>query len=168
MHWLQLIFKCIYLNYPPYLKQYFVPYSPIHQVRHSVQIYFSVPSAKKLIGRRAFMFKAPTDWNTLPAAIRSLASLGIFKHALLSHFQLVCTCYNWYWWNWFAWLSHIVMIVCIAWISLNRLCGLSCVMFCILSFCLCMSVSCCYCRDPLENEMVHLKGFTPMNKNVYI
>ena len=56
-HWLQLIFKCIYLNYPPYLKQYFVPYSPNHQVRHSVQ-------------------------NTLPAAIRSLASLGMFKHHL--------------------------------------------------------------------------------------
>ena len=30
------------------------------------------------------MFKAPTDWNTLPAAIRSLASLGIFKHCYLT------------------------------------------------------------------------------------
>ena len=36
MHWLQLIFKCIYFNYPPYLKQYFVPYSSNYQVRHSV------------------------------------------------------------------------------------------------------------------------------------
>ena len=57
-HWLQLIFKCIYLNYPPYLKQYFVPYSPNHQVRHSVQIYFC-PLCKQIDWEKSVHVQSP-------------------------------------------------------------------------------------------------------------
>ena len=92
-HWLQLIFKCIYFNYPPYLKQYLVPYTSNYEVRHSTQLYFSVPQVKKTIGKRAFKFKAPADWNNLSVEIRSISLLGLFKHALSAHFKINSLCY---------------------------------------------------------------------------
>ncbi len=60
IHWPQFIFKCIHFNYPPYLQQYFVPYTTNYQVRHSTQLYFSVPCVKTLIRKRDFRFKAPS------------------------------------------------------------------------------------------------------------
>lgn len=94
MHWLQLIYKCIYFNYPSYLQQYLIPYTTSYHIRHSSQPFFSVPNVIKSFGRRAFMFKAPADWNNLPANIRSSSSLGIFKHALSSHLMVTCSCFH--------------------------------------------------------------------------
>ncbi len=42
-HWSQFIFKCIYFNYPQYLKQFLIPYTCSHHLRHSIQVYFVVP-----------------------------------------------------------------------------------------------------------------------------
>ncbi len=94
MHWLQLIFKCIYFNYPPYLQQFLIPYTSTYHIRHSAHLYFSVPNVNKSFGRRSFMFKAPADWNNLPTNIRSISSFVIFKRALSSHLNLACSCFH--------------------------------------------------------------------------
>ena len=94
-HWLQFIFKSIHFNYPQYLKQYLVPYSSQHQLRHTSQIYFKVPPRlTNLVGKKSFMYKAPTDWNNLPIHIRSITSFRMFKTALSSHLETTCTCIN--------------------------------------------------------------------------
>ena len=94
-HWLQFIFKCIHFNYPQYLKQYLVPYTSQHQLRHCTQIYFKVPTrVSNLVGKKAFMFKAPTDWNNLPIHIRSITSFRLFKTALSSNLETNCLCFD--------------------------------------------------------------------------
>lgn len=92
IHWLQRIFKCIHFNYPSYLQQYLVPVISNYQLRHSAQLYFSVPQAKKSVGKRAFMIKAPLDWNNLPSDIRYIASFGMFRHTLSAYFENDCSC----------------------------------------------------------------------------
>lgn len=94
MHWLQQIYKCIHFNYPSYLQQYLIPYTSSYHIRHLSQPFFSVPNIIKSFGRRAFMYKAPADWNNLPASIRSSSSFHIFKHALSSHFMVTCSCFH--------------------------------------------------------------------------
>ncbi len=92
MHWLEFIYKSFNLNYPPYLKQYLSRFISTHQVRHTSQLFFTIPHVKKAIHKRAFKFKAPADWNNLPANIRSLSTLSLFKRALSSHFKVECSC----------------------------------------------------------------------------
>ena len=94
LHWFQFIFKCIHFNYPPYLKQYFVQLTSNYQTRRSVHPYFSVPHIRNTTGRKAFMFRAPNDWNHLPTCIRSSPSLHCFNHALSSHLETTCSCYH--------------------------------------------------------------------------
>ena len=94
-HWLQFLFKCIHFNYPQYLKQYMVPYTSQHQLRHAAQIYFKVPPrVTSSVGKKSFMLKAPSDWNNLPLHIRSITSFRLFKTALSSHLEITCTCYD--------------------------------------------------------------------------
>ena len=93
-HWMQFIFKCIFSNYPPYLKQYLDPYTAPYNLRHTVHPYFKVPSNTTLVcGRRAFKFKAPADWNDLPSSLRSISSLNLFKESLFTHLQTPCSCF---------------------------------------------------------------------------
>uniref|UniRef100_A0A9J8BQG6 Reverse transcriptase domain-containing protein n=1 Tax=Cyprinus carpio carpio TaxID=630221 RepID=A0A9J8BQG6_CYPCA len=73
-HWLQFIFKSYYLNYPVYLKQHLVLYNSLYSLRHNDQIFFVVPRVKRQVGKYAFCFKAPYDWNKLPFSIHSLTS----------------------------------------------------------------------------------------------
>ena len=91
-HWLNLIFKCIHLDYPPYLKQLLIPFSSTYNLRHTVQYFYSVPSFSKAMSKKAFKFKAPSEWNNLPLHIRSLPSLYQFKNSLRSHYKVVCSC----------------------------------------------------------------------------
>ena len=56
-HWLQLIFKCICFNYPPYLQQHIVPFTSNYQVRHSAQLYFYVLRAKKQLAKETLSLK---------------------------------------------------------------------------------------------------------------
>ena len=94
IHWLQFIFKCIHLNYPYYLQQFLTLHSSIYNLRHLSQYYFVVPPVRKTVGRRAFKFKAPSDWNQLPANIRSISSFYVFKNAVSSCFELECSCFR--------------------------------------------------------------------------
>lgn len=91
-HWIQFIFKCIYFGCPQYLNQYLTQVTSRYSLRSTHCLTFTVPRPKKEIGRRAFRYKAPYDWNELPISIRTVTSLGSFKEALLSHLQSPCLC----------------------------------------------------------------------------
>ena len=93
LHWSLFIFKCINFNYPPYLKHYLIPFSSQYRLRHTDYLFFLTPRISKEIGRRAFKFKAPSDWNNLPCSLRSITSFHIFKSSLLTHLQTSCSCY---------------------------------------------------------------------------
>ena len=93
-HWLQMVFKCIYFSYPIYLKRFLVPIPSTQRTRHSTQVYFTVQLARSKIGKHAFSFKAPSDWNNLPVNIRSISTFPLFKCALSSYFEVVCSCYR--------------------------------------------------------------------------
>lgn len=90
-HWYLFIFKCIYFNLPLYLKQHFTQFSSSYNLRHNESLFFNVPRVKKEVGRNAFGFGAPHDWNELPVAIRSITSFPLFKNAILDHLQLLTT-----------------------------------------------------------------------------
>ena len=92
-HWMHLTFKCIFFNFPPYLKQLLERYTPPYNLRHTDHPYFTVPRATLECGRRAFKFKAPNDWNALPSSLRSITSFNMFKQALLTHTHTPCSCF---------------------------------------------------------------------------
>jgi len=56
LHWFQFVYKCIFFNYPFYLKQHLVLYRSIYGLRHLDHLFFSVPNISKEIGRRSFKF----------------------------------------------------------------------------------------------------------------
>lgn len=92
-HWLIFVYKCIYFNYPSYLKQFFHPYNPTYPSRHIQQPYFIIPTIHKEIGNRSFSFKAPSDWSTLPITTRSITSFPEFKRSLLDSLKCTCSCF---------------------------------------------------------------------------
>lgn len=93
-HWLQFIFKCIYFDYPQYLKRYMNHLTSRHQLRHCSQVFFVVPSARKSVSKKSFSFKAPSDWNNLPTHIRSISSFRLFKTVLSSYYETTCSCFQ--------------------------------------------------------------------------
>lgn len=95
IHWLYFTLKCMNFNYPSYLKQYLVHFTSNDQVRHSAQLYFAIPHANKIIGKRACKFKSPSEWNDLPHHIRSISSSNVFKHSFSIYFKTVCTYCKW-------------------------------------------------------------------------
>lgn len=88
-HWLLFIFKCIHFNCPSYLKEYLIPFTSPYPLRHTQQLFFFVPKTNKEFGRRAFKFKAPSDWNSLFNNIRTINSFSFFKNSI---FCLLKTC----------------------------------------------------------------------------
>ncbi len=93
IHWLQFIFKCIHLNYPNYLRQNLILYSSPYSSRHSAYFFFT-PLVKKVLGKRAFRYKAPADWNNLPSNVRSLTSFHRFKKGLFFCIDISCNCFG--------------------------------------------------------------------------
>ena len=94
LHWFQLLHKCIHPDYPIYLKQHLVQYSSHYKIRHCAQFYFTISPTSKAIGKRAFKFRAPSQWNKLPPHVRSLASPQKFKTSLSSYLETNCTCFG--------------------------------------------------------------------------
>jgi len=92
-HWSLLIFKCIHFNFPSYLKYYLIPFNTQYNLRHTVQLFFHIPRTHKGVGRRAFKFKAPSDWNNLPCSLRSISSFYVFKSSLFTYLQTTCSCF---------------------------------------------------------------------------
>ena len=93
-HWFQLLFKCVHLNSPPYLKQSLVPYTSPYPLRNTQHPYFTIPRRTFTeSGRRSFHYKAPSDWNNLPPSLRSVTSPRHFKRSLYSHLKTTCSCF---------------------------------------------------------------------------
>lgn len=91
-HWFQFLFKRIYFVH--YYNSILSLLISNYQVQHSAQLFFSILCAKKEIGQRVFMFKAPADWNNLAVDIRSISLLGMFKHSLTPDFEKVSSCHD--------------------------------------------------------------------------
>ena len=92
-HWSILTFKCIHLNFPSYLKQLLIPLTSQYSLRHMDHLFLVKPRIRKEIGRRAFKFKAPSDWNNLASSLRSITSFHIFKSSLVLHYKTSCSCF---------------------------------------------------------------------------
>ncbi len=85
INWLEFIFKCIHFNYPPYLQQYFVPYTTNYQVRHSTQLYFSVPCARTLIGKGPCRFKAHDGLKVQDVSISVFTFIYLKEQCILTN-----------------------------------------------------------------------------------
>ena len=98
LHWLPIKYRCIF-------KILLLTFKAIHghapsciqdlvkvghhtrTFRSSTATYLDYPSIKSAnnLGKRSFYIAAPTEWNRLPANIRNLPSLDVFKKRLKTH-----------------------------------------------------------------------------------
>ncbi|KAF7689309.1 hypothetical protein HF521_012662, partial [Silurus meridionalis] len=97
LHWLPVrfrveykvllfVFKAINDLAPPYLAELLKVYQPARTLRSSGLTSLVVPKCKyKKFGGRSFAVQGPTLWNALPAHIRCVTELSIFKSQLKTH-----------------------------------------------------------------------------------
>ena len=97
LHWLPIkarieyklaltCFKSKSGNYPSYISDLLVPYTPTRSLRSSSSNNFSIPRIHlKGFGERAFTFSGPSVWNALPQELKSCSTLGHFKKQLKTH-----------------------------------------------------------------------------------
>ena len=102
LHWLpirkRVLFKILLLTFkairgsaPQYIMDLLTIYKPARCLRSSTgnSPQLCLPSVKDIrtatYGERAFSAAAPTEWNKLPAAIRSCNTVESFKRALKTH-----------------------------------------------------------------------------------
>jgi len=80
-----LTFKTLHYQQPLYLLDLISRHKPSRALRSSSQQLLNIPLTKSEIGRRSFSFAAPTIWNSLPPALRSMSSIITFRSALKTH-----------------------------------------------------------------------------------
>ena len=82
-----LMHGAVYGQSPSYIKDVFVPLSdlPGHTRLRSAAGQYEVPFTRTQFGRRALSVAAPTEWNNLPANLRSIADITAFKKAIKTH-----------------------------------------------------------------------------------
>ncbi|XP_058237160.1 uncharacterized protein LOC131347216 [Hemibagrus wyckioides] len=97
LHWLPVKFRIDYkillLTYralnglaPQYLSDLLVFYDPPHLLRSKGAGYLVVPQVAKATAEgRAFSFKAPKLWNSLPISVRDSDTVSMFKSRLKTH-----------------------------------------------------------------------------------
>ncbi|KAF7644752.1 hypothetical protein LDENG_00060110 [Lucifuga dentata] len=97
LHWLPVQaradFKVLLLTYkalhglaPPYLSELLTPYTPARPLRSLDAALLVIPSInKKSLGFRAFAYRAPYLWNTLPLHVKEASSVENFKSRLKTH-----------------------------------------------------------------------------------
>ena len=102
LHWLpikaRIQYKIILLTFnavhgfaPHYISELVSPYKPTRSLRSSTQQLLQVPQQRtKTYGERTFVYSAPTLWNSLPHALRSLTKLEPFKKLLKTHLYKKC------------------------------------------------------------------------------
>ena len=112
LHWIQFIFKCNYFSFPPYLKQFLIPLTSQYSLRHTSNLFFLTPRITKEIGRRAFKYKAPSDWNKLPDSLRCITSFPMFKSYLFNYLQNPCSCF---------WLCPLCYVVVPMYVIIGRI-----------------------------------------------
>uniref|UniRef100_A0A8C6NRV0 Reverse transcriptase domain-containing protein n=1 Tax=Nothobranchius furzeri TaxID=105023 RepID=A0A8C6NRV0_NOTFU len=92
-HWLIFMFKCIYFDFPLYLKTLLVPIDSLYSTRLTTLPSFVVPRFKKEVGRLAFCVKAPQDWNKLPTELRSISTIRKFSRTVYAYVKPSCSCF---------------------------------------------------------------------------
>ena len=97
LHWLPIkarieyklaltCFKSKSGNYPSYISDLLVPYTPTRSLRSSSSNNFFIPRIHlKGFGERAFTFSGPSVWNALPQELKSCSTLGHFKKQMKTH-----------------------------------------------------------------------------------
>ena len=98
-HWLQVIYKSLLGQAPPYLSSLFTIAAPTRSTCSSRYISLVTPKANSYFGRLSFQFSAANDWNELQKSLKleTYISLANFKHQLseqlndrCSYTQLIC------------------------------------------------------------------------------
>ena len=79
---LLLTWKALHGCSPSYLVDLISEYTPARSLRSSGQNLLVAGRTKSSYGDRAFMASAPYLWNQLPADIRSIDTLTLFKSKL--------------------------------------------------------------------------------------
>ena len=84
--YLLVVFKSLHGLAPHYLSELLHRHAPARALRSAQQNMLVVPrSRKKTRGDRAFSVAAPRLWNSLPAHIRTVESIELFKSQLKTH-----------------------------------------------------------------------------------
>ena len=93
-HWLQVIYKYLLGEAPPYLNSLVTIATPTHSTHSSRYIALVTPKANTSFGRLSFQFFAANDWNKLQKSLKleSYISLSNFKHQLSEQLTDHCTC----------------------------------------------------------------------------
>ena len=83
---LLLTFKSLHDHAPKYLSELIQAYTTTRSLRSANQNFLSVKKAKtKFFGDRSFSISAPRLWNSLPASIRSIHNITLFKSKLKTY-----------------------------------------------------------------------------------
>ncbi|KAK7091164.1 hypothetical protein V1264_008889 [Littorina saxatilis] len=97
LHWLpikaRITYKIATLCYrrlqdsaPSYLSSLLKPHVPTRNLRSADAGHLVVPRIKlNAFGKRAFIYTAPSIWNSLPMSVRLSTSLLSFKSSLKTH-----------------------------------------------------------------------------------
>ena len=97
LHWLpveaRILFKILMFTFkayhkiaPSYINELVHHYNPDRSLRSSAYNLLEVPRVRlKTYGDRAFSVVGPTEWNKLPASLRSLPTLSAFKSSLKTY-----------------------------------------------------------------------------------
>ena len=97
LHWLPVryrvkfkiilfVFKCLSNLAPVYLSRMLTQRNNNYNTRSSCVVSFNVPSlTRKTLASRAFAYAGPVLWNSLPIALRTIATLDNFKEHLKTH-----------------------------------------------------------------------------------
>ena len=80
-----LTFKALNTGNPPYLPSLLHWHTPCRTLRSASANLLSVMRCNLSFGTRGFRTAAPTIWNSLPANVRSSATLSTFRLHLKSH-----------------------------------------------------------------------------------
>ena len=80
-----LTFKALNTGNPPYLASLLHQHTPYRTLQSPSANLLSVTRCNLPFGTRGFRTAAPTIWNSLPANVRSSATLSTFRRHLKSH-----------------------------------------------------------------------------------
>ena len=82
---LMIVFQCIYLEAPLYLKK-LIKIKSYSLRENMTAVVLNIPKNRYIsFGYRAFSIAGPKSWNTLPLYLRKITKLDKFKRELKTH-----------------------------------------------------------------------------------
>jgi len=82
---LMIVFQCIYLEAPLYLKK-LIKIKSYSLRENMTAVVLNIPKNRCIsFGDRAFSIAGPKSWNTLPLYLRKITKLDKFKRELKTH-----------------------------------------------------------------------------------